>query len=81
MYVTVSVKACMETAAACDAAAAIKIEKEYVKIYSGETENQSLIFPIQQIIWSQSFTSLKADLCQDMNKVSSLSRCLNGTFP
>ena len=30
---------------------------------------------------SQSFTSLMADLRQDINKVSSYSRCLNGTFP
>ena len=29
----------------------------------------------------QSFTSLKADLCQDINRVSSFSMCLNGTFP
>ena len=30
---------------------------------------------------AQLFTSLKADLRQDMNRVSSFSRCLNGTFP
>ena len=30
---------------------------------------------------SQSFTSLMADLRQDINRVSSFSRCLNGTFP
>ena len=30
---------------------------------------------------AQSFTSLMADLCQDMNRVSSFCRCLNGTFP
>ena len=30
---------------------------------------------------AQSFTSLRADLRQDMNIVSSFSRCLNGTFP
>ena len=30
---------------------------------------------------SQSFTSLNADLRQDINRVSSFSRCLNGTFP
>ena len=30
---------------------------------------------------SQSFTSLMEDLRQDINRVSSLSRCLNGTFP
>ena len=29
----------------------------------------------------QSFTSLMADLRQDVNRVSSFSRCLNGTFP
>ena len=29
----------------------------------------------------QSFTSLMADLHQDINRVSSFSRCLNGTFP
>ena len=30
---------------------------------------------------SQSFTSWLADLRQDINRVSSISRCLNGTFP
>ena len=29
---------------------------------------------------SQSFTSLMADLYQDINRVSSFRRCLNGTF-
>ena len=29
---------------------------------------------------AQSFTSLMADLRQDINRVSSFSRCLNGTF-
>ena len=33
------------------------------------------------IIQGQSFTSLMADLRQDLNRVSSSSRCLNGTFP
>ena len=32
-------------------------------------------------LWAQSFTSLMADLCQDINRVSLFSRCLNGTFP
>ena len=31
--------------------------------------------------WAQSFTSLKADLCQDINRGSAFSRCFNGTFP
>ena len=30
---------------------------------------------------SQSLTSLMADLCKGISKVSSISRCLNGTFP
>ena len=30
---------------------------------------------------AQSFTSLKAVLCQDMNGGFTFSRCLNGTFP
>ena len=30
---------------------------------------------------TQSFTSLMADLRQDINRVFSSSRCLNGTFP
>ena len=30
---------------------------------------------------SQSFTSLMVYLHQDINRVSSYSRCLNGTFP
>ena len=29
---------------------------------------------------AQSFTSLMEDLCQDINRVSSFSRCINGTF-
>ena len=33
------------------------------------------------ILGAQSFTSLMADLCQDINRDSSFSRCLNGTFP
>ena len=37
--------------------------------------------PNKVIYRAQSFTSLKADLRQDMNRVSSFSRCLNGTFP
>ena len=30
---------------------------------------------------AQSFTSLMVDLCLDINRISSFSRCLNGTFP
>ena len=30
---------------------------------------------------SQSFTSLMADLCQDINRGFAFSRCLNGIFP
>ena len=30
---------------------------------------------------AQSFTSLMADLCQDISRVSLPIRCLNGTFP
>ena len=30
---------------------------------------------------AQLFTSLKADLCQDMNGGFAYSRCHNGTFP
>ena len=37
------------------------------------------------IVWHEprdkSFTSLMAELCQDINRVSSFSRGLNGTFP
>ena len=33
------------------------------------------------LLRAQSFTSLMADLRQDINRVSSFSRCLNGTFP
>ena len=33
------------------------------------------------LLRSQSFTSLMADPRQDINRVSSFSRCLNGTFP
>ena len=31
-------------------------------------------------IGARSFTSLKADLCQDINRGFAFSRCLNGTF-
>ena len=31
--------------------------------------------------WAQSFTSLKADLRQDINGGFAFSRCLKGTFP
>ena len=31
-------------------------------------------------LWAQSYTSLMADLCQDMNGGFAFSRCLNGTF-
>ena len=34
-----------------------------------------------QELGAQSFTSLMADLRQDINSVSSFTRCLNGTFP
>ena len=30
-------------------------------------------------LWAQSFTSLMADLHQDINRVTSFSRCINGT--
>ena len=33
------------------------------------------------IFRAQLFTSLTADLYKDINRVSSFSRCLNGTFP
>ena len=32
-------------------------------------------------VWPQLFTSLKADLRQDINGGFALSRCLDGTFP
>ena len=35
----------------------------------------------RQLIWVQLFTSLTADLCQDINIDFAFSRCLNGTFP
>ena len=38
-------------------------------------EKKSLLFR------AQSFNSLMADFRQDINRVSSFSRCLNGTFP
>ena len=36
---------------------------------------------MQDILRSQSFTSLMADLRQDINRGFALSKCLNGTFP
>ena len=38
-------------------------------------------FSIFKSLWAQSFTSLKADLCQDINGGFAFSRCLNGIFP
>ena len=35
----------------------------------------------KKILRAQSLTSLMANLPQDINKVSSFNRCLNGTFP
>ena len=43
--------------------------------YFEKTSNVSVSFR------AQSFTSLMADLHQDINRISSFSRCLNGTFP
>ena len=37
------------------------------------------MFAEDATIWAQSFTSLNADLCQDINGSFALSRCLNGT--
>ena len=37
--------------------------------------------PIGMILRAQLFTSLKADLCQDINEGFALIKCLNGTFP
>ena len=34
-----------------------------------------------EILWAQSFTSLKADQSQDINGGFEFNRCLNGTFP
>ena len=34
-----------------------------------------------RLLGAQSFTSLMADLCQDINRVSSFRRCHNGIFP
>ena len=39
------------------------------------------MFAEDATIWAQSFTSLNADLCQDINGSFALSRCLNGTLP
>ena len=47
--------------------------------FSKELETKSGL--LQHAHRSQSFTSLMADLRQDINRVSSFSRCLNGTFP
>ena len=45
------------------------IKKEYEKKYAPSFH------------WSQSFTSLIADLRQDINRVSSFSRFINETYP
>ena len=58
--------------------------KKFVKSSLDQNLNKSLMtsktnstFPRPR---SQSFTSLMADLRHDINRVSSFSRCLNGTF-
>ena len=38
-------------------------------------------FSSVKALWAQSFTSLMQDLRQDINRVSSFSRCFSGTFP
>ena len=45
------------------------------------SEDQANVIIRFQTLWTQSFTSKMADLCQDINTVSSFSTCLNGTFP
>ena len=40
-----------------------------------------IVYPYFAFQGAQSFTSLMADLCQDIKRVSSFSRCLNGTCP
>ena len=47
----------------------------------GLTPSIGFLKHAKSITRSQSFTSLMADLRQDINKVSSFSRCINGTFP
>ena len=39
------------------------------------------IIVVLLIFWAQSFTSLKADIRQDIDGGFAFSRCLNGTFP
>ena len=43
--------------------------------------NNALLGILLMTLRAQSFTSLMAELCQDINRVSSFSRCLNGSFP
>ena len=57
-------------------------------IFASIGVGQNLIFPLVTgavgllvTLRSQSFTSLMADLQQDMNRFSSFNRCLNGKFP
>ena len=42
---------------------------------------EKVIVTVTAKLGTQSFTFLMADLCQDINRVSSFSRCHNGTFP
>ena len=43
-------------------------------------ENQTESYFPTNIFWVQLFTSLKADLCQDINGVFAFSRTVNRTF-
>ena len=45
-----------------------------------ESEMKKIRLVSRSLARAQSFTSLMADLYQDINTVSSFSRCLNGTF-
>ena len=56
----------------------------YIFLYSDGSVIQNSTFQISKDPWSdgpKSFTSLIADLCQNINSISSIIRCLNGTFP
>ena len=50
-------------------------------VYLGASAIDHSCMPNTIWVGAQSFTSLMANLRQDINRISSISRCLNGTFP
>ena len=54
---------------------------EFIKEFKTFTFVRHPFIRLVSTFRDQSFTSLLANLCQDLNRVSAFRRCLNGTFP